>query len=851
MEVHLMKRKLLGFILSVSMLISALSPMAYAEALTEDGQDIVFDGSEELSEEKLAVAQCLDGLVAGKDYVSDEITYFADTKQDAERVAEAYGAKLASYSYGVATASVTLSAGEDLQDVFLDAVDDDKLPKVYPNYIVRLDKQEFISDISSDKEQPNGDGGPAPLLAGDLSYSDDPYSSTQYYHYYVDDYKLWNKGVTGKGVVVAVLDTGVNIDHLDIKDNITEFRFNSSYELDEKGKIIKEGHDDHDVTDNHGHGSNVAGLIAAKRNNGIGGCGVAPEAKIMPIKVMNSRGSGFDSWVAAGIVASAENGADIINMSLGGNYAESIYPEAINKARELGAIVIASAGNDTTDKYKYPACFDGVISVAALAPGADEEGRAEELAPDDIITQESLDYIAGYDLTLPLRAAYFTNYQDTVAAAVPGTAMLSLGIKGNDSYIYMSGTSQAAPVVAGIIALLKSYDRSLGENEVKELLKKSNDKTVYYSTLTDGYPDPSNVRVRCGATNALRAYNVLSHAYDDIEIKAPVIVTPSMNSIGRYISGVGSYLTIENPNPDGVKVYYTEDGSDPRTNGNVYSTPISIDYSGKKTIKAVAEFGGRFSKVAKFTGKFEQPRVDGLKVITDTGFWMDSADDYFVAEAFNDIAWDEPVAYLPIGNKKASVKLMCEDSNGDSVMPFVELKSTDESVITVNKKGVVKPAKGAKYGDEASIIIKTLDGSNIERVVKFKVFDSIKNLSFKVGKDGVFDEYEKSLTYVSDSKGGFSFWYFREYNDCDECMMGGSVYSGAWENCYLNDKNIAWTSLLMSFSEDKVYYASDTSQYFDCDMSDWSTNERRAVVTLKARDGSRATFKLKYKRTGK
>ena len=171
---------------------------------------------------------------------------------------------------------------------------------------------------------------------------------------------LWRKA-DGSGVIVAVIDTGVStkLADLDPKRLVKGFNF-----------ITR----DESFEDDHGHGSHVAGTIAQDTNNGIGVAGIAPKARIMPLKVLSREGGGSTLDIAEAIVYAADNGAHIINMSLGGGAYTQVLEDACAYAQQKGAIVIAAAGNEGQPVSSFPARYQTVISVAASGP-------RDELAP--------------------------------------------------------------------------------------------------------------------------------------------------------------------------------------------------------------------------------------------------------------------------------------------------------------------------------------------------------------------------------------------------------------------------------------------------------------------------------------
>jgi Ca2+-binding RTX toxin-like protein len=257
--------------------------------------------------------------------------------------------------------------------------------------------------------------------------------------------EVWTQGYTGQGVVVAVIDSGVDYNHPDLAGNIWSNPGeipNNSIDDDGNGYIDDvRGWDflwnDNIPMDFNGHGTHVAGTIAAA-NNGFGVTGVAPNAKIMPIRVLDSQGAAWYS-IASGIRYAADNGADVINLSLGGGYSVA-EDAAIQYAIDKGVVVVMSAGNEGSSTPSYPAqlATDGGIAVGAID-------------------------ITG---TVP----YFSNgagmLLDYVVA--PGVGVSSS--TPYNSYETINGTSMAAPHVAGVAALMLSANPNLTPAQVEEII---------------------------------------------------------------------------------------------------------------------------------------------------------------------------------------------------------------------------------------------------------------------------------------------------------------------------------------------------------------------------------------------
>ncbi|MEO8571864.1 MAG: S8 family serine peptidase, partial [Chloroflexota bacterium] len=161
----------------------------------------------------------------------------------------------------------------------------------------------------------------------------------------------WDTSTGAAGPIVAVVDTGVDATHPDLGGRILAGTNLAST--------------DTDPTDDNGHGTHVAGIIAATGNNGLGGAGVCWGCQILPVKVLDAAGSGYTSDVASGITWAADHGARIINLSLGSASASSTLASAVTYAQDRGIVVVAAAGNDGSTTRFYPAAYPGVVAVGA------------------------------------------------------------------------------------------------------------------------------------------------------------------------------------------------------------------------------------------------------------------------------------------------------------------------------------------------------------------------------------------------------------------------------------------------------------------------------------------------------
>jgi Subtilase family len=267
--------------------------------------------------------------------------------------------------------------------------------------------------------------------------------------------EAWARGYTGRGVVVAVVDTGVDYTHQDLDGqmwrNTREIAGNgrdddgNGYIDDVMGwDFFSNDNNPMDITSatNMGHGTHVAGTIAAE-NNGMGITGVAYNARIMAVRALGSSGSGSVTGIAQGIRYAADNGADVINLSLGGGYSTDI-DTAVRYASSRGAVVVMAAGNDGLSQPGSPARMATSVGIAVGAI-------------DRNWNMASFSNRAG------------NTVMDYVVA--PGVGILST-VPGN-RYTSMNGTSMATPHVAGVVALMLSANPNLTPNQVEQIITQS------------------------------------------------------------------------------------------------------------------------------------------------------------------------------------------------------------------------------------------------------------------------------------------------------------------------------------------------------------------------------------------
>ena len=306
-------------------------------------------------------------------------------------------------------------------------------------------------------------------------YAQEPYYPEQYGIGAINLPQLWAVDkITAKRPVIAIIDTGVDIEHPDLADNIwtNPLEASGAENADNDNNGFKNDVHGWDfvnnsarIRDNNGHGTHCAGIAAAVGNNGIGITGANPDAFIMPITVMQSDGTGDIATIIKGIDYAAANGADVISMSIGGSAYSVAYEQALAKAY-MTAIIVAAAGNSGCCIYPqhrgytcFPAGFTFVIGVQATN------------------NKGILAGFSNFDCDGPIYSAFSEEQLYNYELAAPGSSILSTYPNGR--YQYMSGTSMSTPLAAGAISrLLQCKEISNKEELFGDLIHSSNGNNI-------------------------------------------------------------------------------------------------------------------------------------------------------------------------------------------------------------------------------------------------------------------------------------------------------------------------------------------------------------------------------------
>ena len=303
---------------------------------------------------------------------------------------------------------------------------------------------------------------------------------------------VWNLGYTGKNVVVAVLDSGTNPEHVDLKDNLWVGYADTDGDGQKDDKIhgwnftAKESTGNANITDEYGHGTHCAGIVCGK---GVAGSvtGVAPDATLMTVKVIGRTGGGSPANMIKGVEFAIENGASVLSISSGfkasqiGTAAKEALRRTFEKALEMGVVVCAAAGNDG-NSIGVPDNVD--IPAACPPPYFTPDSESEQGGKSSVIcvgSVNSYDEYSSFSSQGPVTwqetewqdYPYGGNYVGLIRPDIcaPGDFIYSAKHDENDKYKIYSGTSQATPCVAGVIALLLEKNENLTPEDICRTLE--------------------------------------------------------------------------------------------------------------------------------------------------------------------------------------------------------------------------------------------------------------------------------------------------------------------------------------------------------------------------------------------
>ncbi|RCJ40784.1 peptidase S8 [Nostoc minutum NIES-26] len=396
----------------------------------------------------------------------------------------------------------------------------------------------------------------------------------------------WANGYTGQGVIVAVVDTGVDYNHEDLKNNIwTNTKEIAGNGIDDDGNGYIDdvqgwnfSNNNNNTLDDNGHGTHVSGTIAGE-NNGYGVTGIAYNSQIMPVKVLNESGSGSYSAIAKGIYYAVDNGANVINLSLGGYYSSSTLKSAVEYASSKGVIVVMAAGNDGESSPDYPASY---ANKSGIAVGAVD--RNNNIA--DFSNRAGTNQIA-----------YVTAPGVGIYSSVPG-----------NQYATYSGTSMATPHVAGVVALMLSANPNLTDAQVRQIITETAGNSTQAATSTS---EVSSLNISSVMHQAMSNDKSL-HVYAEIPTHTPVEAksfnvqslsqSNTTTSSFKDVSTLASTSTLVNPESWSQFQYYESTLSTNNNTGKDDDNNNSTDL--EKMLNQFTQLQKQLDQYQRWLGRF-------------------------------------------------------------------------------------------------------------------------------------------------------------------------------------------------------------------------------------------------------
>jgi hypothetical protein len=368
-----------------------------------------------------------------------------------------------------------------------------------------------------------------------LGREDDPYISSQYYLINTKTLEAHQIQQGDTNIVIGIIDTGIDIYHEDLKDNIKYNYDDPINGVDDdydgfvdnfRGWDLGENDNNPHVDGEHNHGVRVSGLASATTNNGIGIVGIGYKTKILPIKI--SRGSAL-SAAYEGVVYAADHGCQILNLSWGSTFPSNLNNEVINYATEYrNCLIVAAAGNDNNDISYYPASYRNVYSIAAT-DGTDKKWISSSTSG--------------------------SSYGRNIALCAPGLNIFSTYY--NNTYNVGNGTSYSSPIVAGAAGLVMAQHPEYSGKQIGELLRVSGD---IIDTVTGNEPYYHLLGKRLNIVKALTSPNEVSvriiniiteeisedgNQYIDIQISGTNYLSQVTNTLIQLTHN-SPYLSTEN-----------------------------------------------------------------------------------------------------------------------------------------------------------------------------------------------------------------------------------------------------------------------------------------------------------------
>ena len=665
----------------------------------------------------------------------------------------------------------------------------ERLPEVEyaePNYIVRI-----MSASAEDTIYDHLDAE---------KYMAEPLYSQQYGPAMINLPWLWNQPKSKKRPVIAIIDTGVDIEHPDLKDNIwcNEAEINGIGGQDDDHNGYFEDIHGYDfvnntgvIGDRNGHGTHCAGIAAAVGNNDIGITGANPDALIMPVQVLDKSGTGSVSTIIKGIDYAIANGADILSMSFGGNCSSEAEEYALLKAFYAGKYLVAAAGNDGEDIYAshpicvrqhmFPAAYKFVIGVMAT----DDKGNKAAFSNFD----EDGPYYSEYDPTGP---AFFGDYYNYDIAA-PGSDIMSTFLNG--TYRAMSGTSMSTPLVAGALSRLLQCRTFISQESCQGLLIQTRDTNTY-----------NNIDVKAAME------------FDEMNV-TPVLVVTNFQIVDTINGGNGD----GKPNPgETLEIYptvrcvygYPKNASIRMKHG------LNVDTTTLEFIKRKAFVGYSLSPGASIRSK--EPIVVKIAEKCDDGYSISLYSTIYV-DSIHTIDMASKYAHQLV--LKIEDKHIVKGIIDSTLVLGPDRKHHFMVNVTSSPKGnlIIKPGTTILINDGVTIDLSrgrfTIKGTP-DSIIVFTTMDSQPNAQYNIVL-----QKEDTVEYASfEHNGSVNYHYYRQPTELSHAVIvnstirnhrlwthGLSVYnSNIYHIPLASFSETSWHNCSMKNQLDKVIYMDDS-----------------------------------------
>jgi len=352
----------------------------------------------------------------------------------------------------------------------------------------------------------------------------------------------WDIEQGDQSIIVAVLDSGIKLDHPEFSGRLWTNPNETLNGIDDDNNGYIDdingwdfANNDDDPTDDHGHGTNVTGIIGANSNNNLGYSGIDWNCKLMIGKILDENNSGYYSWWTDAIYYAVDNGAKVINMSVGGSGFSSSMKDAIDYAYNNGVTVVACMMNENNNTIFYPAGYQNTIAVGATNP------NDERSAPFFWSTTSG------------------SNYGNHIDVVAPGNYIYGLNYQSDTNYnSYWGGTSQAAPLVTGLSSLLLAQDTDKTPDDIRSIIRNTaEDQVGNVSEDISGF----DIYYGYGRINAYQALLQSSLSINEITNPIDLSISPNPLSTFATVNSALKFNTVVINNILGVEVLKIDNSS--------------------------------------------------------------------------------------------------------------------------------------------------------------------------------------------------------------------------------------------------------------------------------------------------